>query len=378
MAAKSKNSIFAIATFLASVVLSMALFLTGLELYLRFRVHRDEKRTIYLSKDIFARAPSGKGYRLLPNRQYRVKGREFSYLIKSNSKGFRDRDFTFDVPPQTKRIIILGDSFTFGHGVENDQTYPKVFEKELASEGKYEVINAGIPANSLVDYIELAKELAGIYKADVIMMGLHGGDILESLEDEGLAKSAVEMGLPGLKIKAAEKIKRHFFIELKDYLRYHLLSYGFIIDKVKRNKTLSELALKLGLISSCDTPCTLNDEFSDIRLLEFLRKNLGEYSRLARKQGMVAALFFVPDKWYVASKRFYSGGKDRLAEITNILRSLCAEEDVEFVDVSSIREYPDADSALYYDYDYHFNRKGNEIFGKILYQATLRSKCLKQ
>ncbi len=44
--------------------------------------------------------------------------------VKINSQGFRsDEDFTVDVPKDKIRLICSGDSFTFGFGVSNNQTW---------------------------------------------------------------------------------------------------------------------------------------------------------------------------------------------------------------------------------------------------------------
>lgn len=373
-----KKIVFNLVALCLSVILSLILFFGLLETYLRFKAHRNYDRTIRFSKDIFTHDAARKGYRLLPDRQYLWKGREFSYLIKSNSKGFRDREFSFEIPSGKKRIIVLGDSFTFGHGVENDEAYPKVLERQLAARGPFEVINAGIPANSLSDYIRLVKELSGSYRADIVMMGLHGGDISESIDEERKAHSgASKPGTATADVKEQPKVVRHFFIELKDYLRYRMLSYGFIVDKIKRNKKLSGIALKLKIINTCDTTCALNDEFSDPASLSFLSNSLDEYVRIARGQGMVSVLFFIPDKWYVAPKRFYSDTEERLGAINNILKKMCAEKGIVFLDPgTALKNYPDASTDLYYDYDYHFNRKGNDVFGKSLYAALAESGLL--
>ena len=65
--------------------------------------------------------------------------------IKTNSFGFRDREYAKKKPPQTKRILFVGDSFTLGWGVPMENTYAKRIEKLLnQSANHYEVINMGV------------------------------------------------------------------------------------------------------------------------------------------------------------------------------------------------------------------------------------------
>src|ERR1051326_4754279 len=49
---------------------------------------------------------------------------EFAFTVTTNSLGFRDREFSPDKKSKT-RIVALGDSFTYGWGVEAQQSWPK-------------------------------------------------------------------------------------------------------------------------------------------------------------------------------------------------------------------------------------------------------------
>jgi len=45
--------------------------------------------------------------------------------IRINQDGFRDLDYPLKKSNNIYRIAVIGDSFTFGQGVELNQTYPK-------------------------------------------------------------------------------------------------------------------------------------------------------------------------------------------------------------------------------------------------------------
>jgi lysophospholipase L1-like esterase len=67
--------------------------------------------------------------------------------VEINSMGLRDREFALAKPPGTVRILMLGDSLTFGWGVKAEDTPSKLLEGLLnrsGSQTKYEVINAGV------------------------------------------------------------------------------------------------------------------------------------------------------------------------------------------------------------------------------------------
>ena len=66
--------------------------------------------------------------------------------VEINAQGLRDDDLLASVPKDAVRILMLGDSVTFGWGVSADATMSAVMERELSEfEGRsIDVINAGV------------------------------------------------------------------------------------------------------------------------------------------------------------------------------------------------------------------------------------------
>ena len=56
---------------------------------------------------------------------------DFKVQVKINSKGLRDNEYPYEKPDDTYRILMLGDSFTFGYGVNIEDTMAKVLEENL-------------------------------------------------------------------------------------------------------------------------------------------------------------------------------------------------------------------------------------------------------
>ncbi|MEX0696117.1 MAG: SGNH/GDSL hydrolase family protein [Dongiaceae bacterium] len=85
----------------------------------------------------------GVGHEHVPN----AAGTYMGVPVVINSLGLRDREYEFAKPAGTVRILMLGDSLTFGWGAPVDGTTAKRLEGRLdaADPGRrYEVINAGI------------------------------------------------------------------------------------------------------------------------------------------------------------------------------------------------------------------------------------------
>lgn len=68
----------------------------------------------------------------------RKTGFHLKELGSTNSMGFRGPE----LKSEKKRIILVGDSMVFGHGVDNDKTIDRQLEALLGPE--YEVVNAGV------------------------------------------------------------------------------------------------------------------------------------------------------------------------------------------------------------------------------------------
>ena len=90
-------------------------------------------------------------YRLNPNSNSVFANREFSNQISINSVGLRDDEESLEKPS----VICLGDSYTMGWGVENNESYPQ----QLESISGLRVLNAGIPSYGTARELELLKQL---------------------------------------------------------------------------------------------------------------------------------------------------------------------------------------------------------------------------
>jgi hypothetical protein len=70
---------------------------------------------------------------------------KWKHSFNTNSQGFRGtKEYSLKKPDNKYRIIVLGDSVTIGHGVEDDETYSAVLERELSKIKPTEVINMAV------------------------------------------------------------------------------------------------------------------------------------------------------------------------------------------------------------------------------------------
>ena len=100
--------------------------------------------------------------------------REFSYVARINNLGFRDRDFNRG-KAAGRRAIVLGDSFTYGWGVNNDDPWPKVLERSLRD---VEIANLGAPGGYPRSYADLAEKAIPLLRPDLVIVAVVQSDDL--------------------------------------------------------------------------------------------------------------------------------------------------------------------------------------------------------
>lgn len=96
-----------------------------------------------------------------------------------NAAGFRGPDVPRDKPPSTFRVLFLGDSFTFGEGVEDDQAFPALVTADLNRRGgarRYDGINAGVSGYNTRDEVTYLRERWLAYAPDLVVLTFYLND----------------------------------------------------------------------------------------------------------------------------------------------------------------------------------------------------------
>lgn len=105
------------------------------------------------------------GYALQEN--YRGPGPELYGIprqiqIAVNALGFRGREIQEATPGLTRRVLLLGDSCTFGLGLHSEETFATISENLLNADARadlhYEVINAGVSGYTSYQGLQMLKQ----------------------------------------------------------------------------------------------------------------------------------------------------------------------------------------------------------------------------
>ena len=98
----------------------------------------------------------------------------------TNSLAFRDtREYSLAKSPGTFRILVLGDSVTFGHGALYETSYPYLLEQRLREwrpDVKWEVWNLGVPGYNTAQELAYLNEVGERYAPDLVIVGFFSND----------------------------------------------------------------------------------------------------------------------------------------------------------------------------------------------------------
>jgi hypothetical protein len=100
--------------------------------------------------------------------------------VRINSLGFRDRqEYSLKKPENTFRIVVLGDSVTFGHGTLDDTTYPYLLEQQLKKwrpDVAWEVWNLGVPGYNTGQELAYLEQIGPQADPDLVIVGFYPND----------------------------------------------------------------------------------------------------------------------------------------------------------------------------------------------------------
>jgi hypothetical protein len=188
--------------------------------------------------------------------------------VETNDAGMRDKSLN-RLEPSTFRILAVGDSFTFGTGIDALQTWPAQLEQILTERLPTErvaVVNAGVPGYGLAQIRDLVEELVPKLAPDFIVIGVYADgfnrlvDPYTSLSNFVVRKSRTRTLVPveggfiqlhGPMTSLDLWVKTHWFAggyildgtyELLRRAHYFLKTHGYLHSELGLAEGLEELA----------------------------------------------------------------------------------------------------------------------------------------
>ena len=317
-------------------------------------------------------------------------GHERVVTVTTNAIGLRGSEVPGAKPRGVRRILALGDSFTFGDGVQLDETWPRQLEQRLNAAGpEYEVVNAGVGGYGTAHELLLSGTLVPSVQPDLVVLGFSVvNDVLDNLcVDEAsygprshapcftldgdrlaLTEPGPSTGRPSGSWTAPGARAAQFF---RDELRRVAFWNPHVLDVARR------LGLRLELPY---TPATITSWYDDRyagRGWALTRRLLVEIRDRLAERDLPLVVLIIPASVQVedadgakktilrslgGDKRPIRGFLDDPTRPQRLLAGLCAEARLECVDpLSSLLDAERRGHRAYYPLDQHWTPLGHGI-----------------
>ena len=298
--------------------------------------------------------------------------------IRINDDGYRGA--AYDAGSSDEAIVVLGDSFAFGHGVGESETFSHVLEEGLESAGRrVQVVNLGVPGYNTFQELAQFKEGLGPARPSLVVLAVYvGNDISENLSwSERRATVA-----SGVLVSADRGGKPSLWARTKAFLvvRSHLAR--IFVAKFSRRKPRARLVagegnpcdvlawdagVALAVLRSGEDPLVT-------RAMSLTCQAIQELSDVVRERGARMLLVFLP-----APHQYHPGalalakeacalGEDEF-DLDRPQRTLraCAPEGIPILDLTpELRRWCEQRESERPFFDVHFNAVGNRIVGEAM------------
>lgn len=339
---------------------------------------------------------------------------EFSFTADINRLGFRDREFSL-AKEGRKRIVAIGDSFTYGWGVSAEQSWPKALEAGLREHGyDVEVANLGQPGASPVVYARTAAKAVPLLKPDLVVVGITQGDDLAQLKGEEALTSpeTADRGREpaggsrmGIASRLSNAIVGRLYPNFLFLLRRRAVSRQLVnaeweaqADGILRSLTSEERArferldpevresfqrgeLNPSLLQGSLKRPDYFLETMDISrpevqgMIAAMGRALANIKQAAASNGAEVIVVSIPYKVYASGRDLESSRRLGLDLIPEMVTSNAASEAIDtasaragvrFIDLTNAFRARANESSLFFELDGHLNPKGHEVFAHLL------------
>lgn len=277
-----------------------------------------------------------------------------SYHI--NSVGFRDTEHTLRRQPGINRIMVIGDSFTFGARVNLEDTYPKQLEGILNRANMASgVINCGVIGHNMWQHYEMLKRKVLLYQPDLVILGLFEDDLASSLppndgyqgenpfEDQGVSGVMSHFSLWNF----LRNVNAQF-----EYKYRYRRGYAYMKAVENRKK-------KWGTANPTNTNYKImSGKMEKRKYIEF-SESLKQVVITANDAGTKVLVVMIPDSVQL--------NDSHMQAINRFVEQACREIGVPFVDVTPALEAEEDHRSLYlFPFDAHNSPKGLRLIAQTI------------
>lgn len=306
------------------------------------------------------------GISLKPNSKCVRKNRDFQVTYNINSFGLRENEFSLDELKDRLVILLLGDSFTEGAGVEFADTFGNKLEKKFNQDArlrkKVEVISAGVSGYSTVHEYLWLKSRGLVFAPQIVVLNINETDFVEAQKYH--------------KIWAQNNYKN---LINPPQTNESILSRLKILELL-RNLVSSSFLSKSKVPQTTVFLLSANKEPEPGLLWQYVKSDIERINFTLKGRNIPLIVVFQPHGHQISKVEWPEGrkvhgfevGKKYPTKIPDLLAGLSSELGFTFIDLSDAFE-KSSDSNLYLPYDGHWSAKGHTIAAEGLYNQLIEN-----
>lgn len=301
-------------------------------------------------------------YRLKPDVRVRtIHAGYFNYEYTVNSQGFRTAaDVVTPKSDPRQRILFVGDSFTFGVGVDDSATYPARVAARLRQwcDTSVETVNAGVGGFGTSHELSFLQHYGWRLEPDVVVLGFLTGDAVDNSLNglHRLVDGRLEE-IPASQRPGWGLIKAHKHVPGYNWLGRHSTLFNWTRLKIGSLVAQRAAAREAARVSA---PAVAN-EGTEQRELERWRLTAAIFERVRAQtdsHGAQLVVAVIPHGSTLTA--YYASGRDLAVDR---MLEICRQQQLACVNVSESiqRSRPTADPASFYLREGHFNATGYDL-----------------
>ena len=315
-------------------------------------------------------------YMFAPNSEFQVVTQEYSHGVTIDQHGNRSNR-NLETEP-SKVVPILGDSFTFGLGVEDNETFVSLIDK--VSSIRY--MNLGIPGNSVTQHIDIVERRHSSLgsPSNYVFIFFLGNDFQNILESHIISseKDIVDVGEDS-DINYYPTITNKFNIlsSLNEYvIQDAFLSKLYVVQWVRHkllmivNQSSADLMDPIFLVMR-------KDKYYLTDAKQVLEHELNRLDQLASKLNFEYVFVIIPDRHQInrdlllTRSQYYGIGEEQIeVDLPNsVLAATLESNDVPYVDITPCMADQENIVSLYYLRDNHLTVNGHRVAARCMKNA---------
>ena len=308
---------------------------------------------------------------------------DFNVTVSINSYGLRDYERSVD--KNAKRVLVMGDSMTYGYGVEMNESYPKQLEKLLKRSGNYQVFNSGFANSYSVDNYYLYLKNYGLekFQPDVIVLGFF---VYNDISDISLNKWTVDENKLPIKIES-----NYYSVDEQSRLRSAKRTLPILKNSAVKNiydflLANSHLFVFVKTTIASRVAISSSNRVFDINYNEKLeedwnsnKKLLLAINLLTKENNIKFIIVVIPVQfqiddalWEQYTKRV--GNQIDRRKPNELLLSFGKENNITVIDTYDSLYRAQKEISLFLPIDGHLNSEGNRVISKDIYNFLSKTK----